>query len=100
MVALGQAHSPKMLIGPSPTAGNRHEHSSYTSTISHSVIIRITAHANDTEFQYSHSVWPVERAAAHKRKKALKKALTVNARKDALRGPVLSAHLRIADDVS
>ena len=38
-------------------------------------------------------VRPVERAAAHKRKKALKKALTVNARKDALRGPPCSAHL-------
>ena len=39
------------------------------------------------------TVRPVERAAAHKRKKALKKALTVNARKDALRGPPCSAHL-------
>ena len=43
----------------------------------------------------------MERAAAHERKKALKKALTVNARKDALRGaPMLSAPLRIADDLS
>ena len=42
----------------------------------------------------------MERAAAHKRKKALKKALTVNARTDALRvAPMLSAPLRIADDL-
>ena len=55
--------------------------------------MRLTAESEIPIFQYSHSVRPVERAAAHKRKKALKKALTVNARKDALRGPPCSAHL-------
>ena len=54
---------------------------------------RAEAAANDTEFQYSHSVRPVERAAAHKRKKALKKALPEDVGADALRGPPCSAHL-------
>ena len=39
------------------------------------------------------TVRPVERAAAHERKKALKKALTEDADVDALRGPPCSAHL-------
>ena len=39
------------------------------------------------------TVRPVERAAAHERKKALKKALTEDADADALRGPPCSAHL-------
>ena len=42
----------------------------------------------------------MERAAAHERKKALKKALTEDADADALRGPMLSAPLRVADDLS
>ena len=36
---------------------------------------------------------PVERARAHERKKALKKALTEDVGADALRGPPCSAHL-------
>ncbi len=39
------------------------------------------------------TVRPVERAAAHERKKALKKALTEDADVDALRGSPCSAHL-------
>ena len=39
------------------------------------------------------TVRPVERAAAHERKKALKKALTEDADADALRGSPCSAHL-------
>ena len=39
------------------------------------------------------TVRPVERAAAHERKKALKKALTEDASANALRGPPCSAHL-------
>lgn len=44
----------------------------------------------------------MERAAAHERKKALKKALTEDADADALRGPHAqrTSHIRVAGDLS
>ena len=55
--------------------------------------MRLTAESEIPIFQRTVTARPVERAAAHEWKKALKKALTEDADADALRGPPCSAHL-------
>ena len=53
----------------------------------------LTAESDNTHIPIQWWPRPVELAAAHERKKALKKALTEDADADALRGSPCSAHL-------
>ena len=71
-----------------------------TDYCSHSVIIRITDHANDTEFQYSDGAAGGARGRAQAEEGAEEGAHCERQEGRAAGAPMLSAPLRIVDDLS